>query len=137
MKTACCRGLDVLLNRGRSGRVLVGTVALDFLGIDAGKKYLTIHVDNPKGLVAKEKGEGIAWLTSLAVPEFVENKIYDTISETLKKEFAEKGSTVSVEIVSTPPKGEKPSTVTREGVFLGLLLAGLGYGVVKLVGKVL
>ncbi|MES2179847.1 MAG: hypothetical protein V4550_18445 [Gemmatimonadota bacterium] len=135
MKTACCKGLDVLL--GSSAQPGQGA---DDLIVDvgaapgAGKTYLTMHINDPAGLVAKEKGEGVAWATGMLVPEFIENTIYSTVADELKKQFKEKGSEITVEITQTPPKGSKPTSDLAGGIFFGVLLSALGYGAVKLAG---
>lgn len=129
MKSVCCQGLDVLTGcDGNQRSVVVGTISI---GAQA-KQYLVLHIDDPKGLVAKAKGAGIAWVTDTLVPEVIENKIYRTVAEEMQKEFKAKGSTVSVEITSSPPKGTKPKSDLLGGVLLGVLSSVLGYGVVKL-----
>lgn len=136
MKLDGLKGLDVMTGRARAGgRRIIGSVAIDLTGVDAGKQYLTLHVVDPKGLVAKEKGAGIATLTNWAMPELVENTIYKTVAEELHKQFKEKGSDVEIEIVSTPPKGSKPTSDLRGGVIMGVLISTLTYGVIKLVGR--
>ncbi len=99
------------------------------------KTYLVMHIDDPKGLVEKAKGSGIAWATMTFLPDFITNQIYGTVADELKKQFKEKGSTVSIDIVQSPPQGKKPTSDLGGGVMLGVLLSALGYGVVKLVGK--
>ena len=145
MKTTCCKGLDVLLDsRTRVGDsdsyelldIDKNASDVEVLGTAPGKMYLTMHIENPAGLVAKEKGEGVAWATGVLVPEFIENTIYSTVADELKKQFKEKGSDITVDIVQTAPKGSKPTSDLGGGVFLGVLLSGLAYGAVKLVGKV-
>jgi len=144
MKAACCKGLDTLLG----SRTRVGdSGSYELLDIDKnasdvevlgaavpGKTYLTMHINNPAGLVAKEKGEGVAWATGMLVPEFIENTIYQKVAEQLVSQFREKGSDITVEITQTPPKGSKPTSDLGGGVLLGVLLSGLAYGAVKLVG---
>lgn len=110
-------------------------ITYDLLGVQPGKQYLTMHIENPKGLVEKDKGAGIAWATNMLMPEFIENTIYQKVKEQLQTQFKEKGSEVSVEIVTTPPKGTKPTSDLKGGIFLGVLLSVLGYGAVKLAGK--
>ena len=123
MKTACCKGLDVVIG-----------AAADSVGADDGK-YLVVHIDNPEGLVAKEKGSGTAWAAMTLVPEYVTNTIYETVADQLRQQFKEKGSTVTVNIVQTPPKGQDVSSDLKGGILLGILLSALGYGAVKLAGK--
>lgn len=135
--SVCCKGLDALL--GKRERVgtwddLVG-MHNEFVGFEPGKQYLTLHINNPQGLVAQQKGTGIAWATNLLVPEFIENTIYKTVSDELKTQFKAKGSDITVEITQTPPKGNKPTSDLKGGVFLGMLLVALGYGAVKLAGR--
>ncbi len=128
MTSRCCKGLDALLAPSiRVGRTLVG--------IAPATKYLVLHVDNPQGLVEKAKGSGIAWAGMTLAPDFIVQQIYDQISSELKKQFKEKGSDVTVEIVETPPKGSKLSSDLFTGTVLGVLLVGLGYGAVKLASR--
>lgn len=127
----CLHGLDVVVGAQRaesSEYVLLGSY--DVLG--GGTKYLVMHIDNPKGLVEKEKGKGMAWLTSTLVPDFVENKIYDEVSKKLKEEFKAKGSTVRVEITEAPPKGAAPSRDLLTGMAVGGGVATLGYFLFRL-----
>jgi len=135
MKSACCRGLDVLLRPAASKGRVIGTVSLDFLGADAKKQYLVLHVDDPEGLVAHEKGSGIAYAAMSLVPEYVENQIYSTIKDELKKQFKEKGSDVDVTITQSPPKGEKPTSDLKGGIVFGMLLTALGYGGYRLIRR--
>lgn len=135
MTSRCCKGLDALLaaNRGGGARV-IGSISVVLGDYQPGTKYLTLHVDNPKGLVEHEKGKGLGLLATTLVPELVEKEVYSGIKTELEKQFKEKGSTVTVDITQTPPKGGKLGpVVTREGVFVGILLAALGYGAVRLV----
>lgn len=122
MATRCCRGLDVLIG----GHGLIGAAAGE------AKKYLVMHIENPKGLVEKDKGAGIAWATDLLVPEFIENSIYKKVSDKLKEDFKAKGSEVSVDIVQSPPKGAKPTSDLGGGIILGVILAALTYGAVRI-----
>lgn len=137
--STCCKGLDVLLDQNRRKNAVVieeENVIGAVVGAGAqAKQYLVMHIENPQGLVAKEKGAGLAWATNLLVPEFIENTIYSKVADELKKQFSEKGSEVSVQVVSAPPKGEKPTSDLKGGIFMGLLLAALGYGAVKLVTR--
>lgn len=121
----CLQGLDVVLGAARVEHDYVLLGSYDVLG--GGTKYLVMHIDNPKGLVEKEKGKGMAWLTSTLVPDFVENKIYDEVSKKMKEEFKAKGSTVSVEITETPPKGSKPSSDLLTGMAAGGGVVGIAY----------
>ncbi len=148
MKPACCKGLDALLGTSRpESYARLGDAEYELLDIDKnasdvevlgvgpGKMYLTMHINNPAGLVAKEKGEGIAWATNALIPEFIENTIYNTVGDELKKQFKEKGSDITVDIVQTPPVGKKPTSDLAGGIFFGVLLSALGYGAVKLVTR--
>lgn len=104
------------------------------IGAEA-KQYLVLHIDDPKGLVAKEKGSGMAWATSTLVPQFVENKIYEQVKQELEKQFKEKGSPVTVTLTQSPPNGKRPSTDMLGGAILGALVTALGFVVVGLVRK--
>lgn len=132
MKSGCCKGLDVLLGPG----VRVGSRGLVVGAAPrGGTTYLVMHIDNPSGLVEHEKGSGVAWLTNTLVPEFIENTIYEKVADELKSQFKQKGSTVTVSIVQAPPKGDKPTSDLKGGVFLGALLTAAGFGITKLVSK--
>lgn len=104
--------------------------------VEPGKTYLTMRILNPQGLVAEAKGSGIAWATNMLMPQFIENEIYSKVASEFKTEFKKKGSDIWTEIVTTPPKGTKPKSDLAGGIFLGVLLSALGYGAVKLAGKV-
>lgn len=160
MRSQCCKGLDALLGAQRAGGAsgsgsswLIGgldlgldpvtqetvnrRMARDLMGAtQPGQTYLVLHVDDPKGLVAHEKGAGVAWAAMALVPEYVNNEVYSQIASQMKEQFREKGSEVTIDIVQTPPKGEKPTSDLKGGILVGLLLAALGWGAVKLVSKV-
>ena len=109
--TRCCQGLDVLLGLSEG--------AAEAIGLEPGTKYLVLHVDNPEGLVKKEKGSGIAWAATTFAPDFVVKKIYDEVGKQLQQQFKEKGSTVTVEVVETPPQGKKLTSDLFTGMFVG------------------
>lgn len=125
MKTACCKGLDVVLG-----------AAAENVGADDGK-YLVMHIDNPEGLVSHERGSGTAWAAMTLVPEYVTNTIYEKVADQLRDQFKQKGSTVTVKIVQTPPNGRDATSDLKGGILLGIILSALSYGVVKLAGKAL
>ncbi len=106
----------------------------EVVGVEPGKTYLTMRILNPQGLVAQDKGAGIAWATNMLMPQFIEKTIYEKVGEELSSQFEKKGSKISVEIVSTPPKGTPPKSDLFGGIFLGVLLSALGYGAIKLAG---
>ncbi len=102
-----------------------------------GDKYLVLRILDPKGLVSHEKGSGVAWAAMNLVPEYVTDTIYKTVKDQLTQQFKEKGSDVQVDIVTSKPKvGEEGTSDMKGGILVGLLLAALGYGAVKLVKKV-
>ena len=124
----CLAGLDVCIGAAKprpreNAPFVIGTV--DILG--GGKKYLVLHIDNPGGLVAKEKGSGMAWLTSTLVPDFVESKIYDEVKKKMTEEFKAKGSSVSIDITEMPPKGETPKNDLLTGLGIGALATSVGF----------
>jgi len=166
VRAQCCKGLDVLLGRnsdrgGVVARDVIGVASKNVPGMtartgspsDAGAAfaqgaasgvdstlpkttYLVLHIDDPQGLVAQAKGSGVAWATMQLMPEFITGQIYSQVADELKKQFKEKGSTVSVDIVESPPKGTKPTTDLPGGIFLGVLLSAMGFGLVKLAGSI-
>lgn len=123
MKAACCRGLDAIIGAvddlDAPGHVLLGSVSIDLVGQERSKKYLVMHIENPSGLVAKEKGSGIAWLTSNLVPDYVENRIYNEVSNRLREDFKAKGSPVDVRITEAPPRGAPVRNDLLTGAFIG------------------
>jgi hypothetical protein len=119
MESRCCQGLGILIGAATT----------------PAKKYLVLHIENPNGLVAHEKGQGIAWATNMLVPEFIENTIYDHVRDDMIAQFREKGSEVTIDIMSSPPKGEKLTSDLGGGVLLGIIFTLLSLGAIKVASR--